>query len=192
MRVLCPILVFPDQVGMWALPKRVMNLEIISGVPWIVLYFRFLKQKDNQHLCLFSFMHRSTIQSPSHPLLQVHPRMTTNLLFKEDCNGCLEKGASFTPDQEVILKKSWLCLWASTYSQHGTCWLCQQSPEKTTIANCIWASPVVILNWAICSSTLPCLLPSASLWQGQTFLWHNTKVPSAPYTEPEEKGARFD
>lgn len=96
-------------------------------VPQTVLYLRFLKQKENQHLSLFCFMHRNTVQSPSH-LLHVLPHVAT-IFCKEDCSGCLEKGANFTHEEEVTLKKS------SAYSQHGTCWLCQQSLEKMPITN---------------------------------------------------------
>lgn len=118
-----------------------------------------------------------------------------HFLFKEDWNWCLEKGANFILLLTMKLlswKGNYAFLWASTHDQHGTCWLCQQSPEKTTTANWIWASPVVILKWAICSSTSPRVLPNVSLGWGQTFLWHNTEVPSALCTEPKEKGAQFD
>lgn len=115
--------------------------------------------------------------------------------FKEDWNWCLEKGDNFIIILTMKLlsrKASYAFLWTSNHNQHGTCWLCQQNPEKTTTANWIWASPVVILKRAICSSTLPCVLPNVSLGWGQTFLWHDTGAPSALCTEPEEKGAQFD
>lgn len=132
LRVSCSFLIFPNQVQTWPLPKRVLSTEVMKTV----LYLRVLKKKENQHLSLFCFLHRSTAQSPSHPLHHILRRMMTIFCLK-DYSGCLEKGDNFRHEEEVTLKKF------SAYSQYGTCWLCQQSLEKMPITNDFWASPVV-------------------------------------------------
>lgn len=77
-----------------------MSLEITNAVPQTVLYFSLFLQKDNHYRSLFCFMH-----SPSHPLFQVHPHMTTT---KKIAMGAIRKERFFSPDEEIVLKKSWL------------------------------------------------------------------------------------
>lgn len=185
MRVLCPILVFSDHAAAWTLPNWVTSLEIISADPQTVLYFSLFLQKDNHYRSLFCFMHRSTTHSPSHPLFQVRPHMTTTFCLKI-AKGIIRKESGFLLMKKLFSRKA-----GYSYSQHGTI----VTPTKSWQNNygkMYLSTPVVILNWAICSSTLPPLLPSVSVWWGETLLWHNMKVPSAPCTEPEEKGAQLD
>lgn len=126
-----PFLIFPDQVGTRALPNRVVSPEVMQGAPKQFCTSDSLsKRKISTSAC-------STSYSGALFSLQVIPsstffltsRKVPQFLFIEGCSGCPEKRANFTQEEEVSLKKF------SASSQHGTCWLCQQSLEQTPITN---------------------------------------------------------
>lgn len=78
----------------------------MNGVPQTVLYLKFLNQKENQHLSLFCFMHRSTVQSPSHPLLHVLPQMATNFCLKKVAVGVSRKESILHMRKKLFSKKA--------------------------------------------------------------------------------------
>lgn len=74
-------------------------------IPQTVLYLRFLKQKENQHLSLFCFMHRNTVQSPSH-LLPVLPHVATIFCVKKIAVGVLRKEPILLMRKKLLSKKA--------------------------------------------------------------------------------------